>query len=71
MTSVIDAEEKRDIVPLDIPIAFGQTPIEKSEEKIIMRISGQLAQLLLELKSEKYRKYISYEFSENNNQVIY
>ena len=32
-----------------------------------MRISGQLAQLLLELKPEKYRKYISYE---NNNQVI-
>ena len=33
-----------------------------------MRISGQLAQLLLELKPGKHRKYISYE---NNNQIIY
>ena len=67
MTSIIDAEEERDIIMLDMPNAFVQTPIEKSGEKIIMRISGQLAQLFLELKPEKYRKYISYK---NNNQVI-
>ena len=31
MTSEIDAEEERDIVTLDIPNAFVQMPIEKSE----------------------------------------
>ena len=56
MTSVIDAEERQDKVMLDITNAFVQTTIENRDEKIIMRISGQLAQLLPELnKSEKIR----------------
>ena len=37
-TSVIDAKQNRDIVTLDIPNAFVQTPLPSSKERIIMTI---------------------------------
>ena len=39
-TAVIDAKQKRDIITLDIPNAFVQTPLPQEEYKVITRING-------------------------------
>ena len=38
ITGVIEAKQHRDIITLDIPNAFVQTPIPQGEEKVIMKI---------------------------------
>jgi hypothetical protein len=48
-TGVIDAKQKRDVMTLDIPNAFVQTDIALDRDKIIMKIRGQLVDILLEL----------------------
>jgi hypothetical protein len=41
-TGVIDAKQRRDVMTLNIPNAFVQTKIALDEDKIIMKIQGQL-----------------------------
>ena len=48
-TGVIDAKQRRDVMTLDIPNAFVQTQIPLNGDKIIMKIRGQLVDILLEL----------------------
>ena len=71
-TGVIDAKQKRDVMTLDIPNAFVQTPIPLNGDKIIMKIRGQLVNILLELcpgvyddyvREEGRNKYYTYECS--------
>jgi hypothetical protein len=52
ITGVIDAKQPRDIMTNDVPNAFVQTPIPQDGEKIIMKIRGQLVDLLLEIAPE-------------------
>ena len=68
ITSVIDTKQKRDVVTLDIPNAFVQTPLPEQKEKVNMRIMGQSTDLVLESLSEKYNKYINIG---NGVKVIY
>ena len=58
ITSVIEANQRRDVVILDIPNAFVQTTIPESNEETIMRISGHLAELIIELLPQHYEKYL-------------
>jgi hypothetical protein len=44
LTSVIDAEERREVATIDIPNAFVQTKLENEEDKAIMRLRGKLAE---------------------------
>ena len=46
ITGVINAKQQRDIMPNDVPDAFVQTPIPQDRENIIMKIRGQLVDLL-------------------------
>ena len=46
-TAIIDAKQNRDVITLDIPNAFVQTPVPKSKEKVIMRITGLLVDYLV------------------------
>ena len=48
-TGVIDAKEGRDIMTLDISNAFVQTKIALDRDKIIMKIRGQLIDILQEI----------------------
>ena len=58
-TVVIDAKQNREIITLDIPNAFVQTPVPKSEEKVIMRITGLLVDYLENLFPTKYKDYVT------------
>jgi hypothetical protein len=44
--------------PIDIPNAFVQTKLENEEDKAIMRLRGKLAELMVKVTPEVYRKYI-------------
>ena len=71
LTTVIDAKENRDIMTADIPNAFIQTEmpkIEKGDEKVIMKITGVLVDLLVDIAPEVYEPYV---VMEKNKKVIY
>ena len=67
-TAVIDAKQNRDVITLDIPNAFVQTPMPKSEQRVIMRINGLLVEYLDELFPETYSEYIIHQ---NNTKILY
>ena len=67
-TAVIDAKQKRDVSTLDVPNIFVQTPMPKSLQRVIMRISGLLVDYLEEICPETYSKYITHQ---NNTKVLY
>jgi hypothetical protein len=58
---VIDAKQRHDVMTLDIPNAFVQTPIPKSGEKIIMNICGRLVNILTEICPGVYDDYVVYK----------
>jgi hypothetical protein len=60
ITGVIDAKQLRDVMTLDIPNAFVQTKLALDGDKIIMKIRGQLVDILLELCPGVYDKYVIY-----------
>ena len=67
-TAVIDAKQNRDVITLDIPNAFVQTPMPKNQKRVIMRINRLLLDYLEEICPETYRKYITHQ---NNTKVLY
>ena len=70
ITSVIEAFEGRDIMTADVPNAFIQTEIPKTDqdERIVMKITGVLVDLLVAAAPEVYADYVVYE---NGEKVIY
>ena len=50
---------KRDVILIDIPNAFIQTRIKYDEEKVVLCLRGNLANLLIKTAPEIYRKHIS------------
>ena len=67
-TAVINAKQKRDVITLDIPNTFVQTPMPKSQQRVIMRINGLLVDYLEEQCPETYSKYITHQ---NKTKVLY
>ena len=47
LTSTIYAAEERDVAMIDIPNAFIQTRIENDEDKVVLRLRGKLADILI------------------------
>ena len=71
LTSVIDAHERRDVMSTDIPNAFIQTKmpeIPKGKERVMMKITGALVDLLVDLNPELYGSKIVFE---NGRKVVY
>lgn len=64
MTSVMDAKRYADIMTVDIPNAFVQTSVPQGDEKTIMKIRGQLVDILLELFPGVYDEYVVYNESD-------
>ena len=68
LTAVIDAKEGRDILTADIPNAFIQTempPPGEGEDRVVMKITGPLARLLVGLDPETYAKFITNEHGQD------
>ena len=57
MTGVVDAHERRNIAIIDVENAFLQS---ENDQRIIMAIRGQTAELLVRLNPDLYRPYIWY-----------
>ena len=55
LTAVIDAHEGRDLMTADVPNAYCQTTltIEEGKERIIMKITGVLVDVLVQLSPER------------------
>jgi Reverse transcriptase (RNA-dependent DNA polymerase) len=68
ITAAIEADENRDIMTVDIPNAFVQTEIENKDERVMMKIKGQLAEMLVKIEPEVYENYL---IEEDNEKVIY
>jgi hypothetical protein len=65
LTCVIDAIEGRDVATLDIPGAFMQSDMEG---KVIMKLEGVMAEIILKIDPKLYKKFIT---QENGKDVIY
>ena len=72
MTATIEAKEGRDVMTADIPNAFIQSDIDehnkKPGERIIMKITGVLVDILVQLDPDLYGPYVTYE---NGVKVLY
>jgi Reverse transcriptase (RNA-dependent DNA polymerase) len=69
LTSAIDAIEERDVASADLPNAFVQTRLENEEDKVVMRLRGKLAELMVKVAPEIYRKYVI--INKKGEQVLY
>ena len=64
LTGVIDAKECRDVMTADIPNAFIQTPLPETkpgEDRVIMKITGVLVDLLVDLDPDLYGPFVVFE----------
>ena len=67
----INAYEGRDIMFLDVPNVFIHTnvpPKRDSEERLIMKLTGVLVDMLVEMDSEMCMKHVMVQ---NGNKLIY
>ena len=69
LTSRIDAAEERDVVVIDIPNAFIQNRINNDEDKVVLRLRGKLANLLIKTAPEIYHKHIT--INRKDEKVLY
>ena len=65
-TTTIDAHEKREVAVVNIPNAYVQTPNEG--DRVIMKIKGQLALILVKTSPELYSQYLT---KEKDKPVLY
>jgi hypothetical protein len=65
LTSVIEAQERRKVMTINIPRAFMHVDIN---ELIHVRLEGPMAKLLTRVDPDKYQTYMS---KENRKQVLY
>ena len=69
ITSTIEHKQIKDVIAADIPNAFIHTDINKKDQnKIIMKIRGQLVNILSELQPSRYSKYTR---KENSSPILY
>jgi hypothetical protein len=58
LTSLVDAQENRDIAIVDIPNAFIQMVVENNEDKVVMRIRD-MVDVLVKVAPRVYGPYVS------------
>ena len=57
--AMIDAAEGQDVTIIDILNAFIQTQLDDDSDKVLIRLRGKLAKLMVEVAPEIYSKYVS------------
>ena len=65
LTSVVDAEEEREVVVTDVPGAYLNADMD---EEVYMCLTGTMAEMLCTIKPELYRKYV---VDHNGKKVLY
>jgi hypothetical protein len=65
LTSIIDAEENRDVETVNMPGAFMQ---DDMDEIVYMKIEGTMVDLLVELQPSKYKKIVA---DNNVKKILY
>lgn len=71
ITAVIDAHEGRDVMTADVPNAFIQAKmpeVKDGEERVIMKITGVLVDMLVQLDPTLYKAHVVLE---KNRKVVY
>eukprot|EP00980_Cylindrotheca_fusiformis_P010264 scaffold2279_cov88-Cylindrotheca_fusiformis.AAC.1 len=71
LTATIDAHEGRDVMTADVPNAFIQTQMpeqKEGEDRVIMKITGVLVDLLVDLDPHTYKNFVVFE---NGKKVVY
>jgi len=71
LTATVDAHEGRDVMTADVPNAFIQAhlpQLEEGEEQVIVKITGVLVNLLVEMAPEVYGPFV---ILENGKKVLY
>ena len=71
LTAVVDAKESRDTMTADVPNAFIQANMpspKQGEDRVIMKITGILVDLLIEIAPDVYSGHAVYE---NGKKVLY
>ncbi len=59
LTSLVDAQENRDVAIVGIPNAFIQTVMENNEDKVVMRIRGHMVNVLVKVVPRVYGPCVS------------
>ena len=59
LMATIDAAEGWDVTTINIPNAFIQTRLDDDSNKVLMRLHGKLAKLMVKVAPEIYSKYVS------------
>ena len=70
-TATVNAKEERDVMTADLPNAFIQTPmpeVKDDEDRVMMKITGVLVDMLVQIDPEKYGPFVVYE---KNRKVLY
>ena len=71
LTAIVDAKEGRDVMTADIPNAFIQTQLPNTkagDERVIMKITGVLVDLLVDIAPEVYGPYV---VTDKHRRVLY
>ena len=71
LTAVIDAKEGCDVMCVNVPNAFIQASMpepEDGKERVIMKITGVLVDMLVQLNPQLYGPHVVYE---NGRKVLY
>ncbi len=59
LTSLVDAQENRDVAIVDILNTFIQTVVENDEDKVVMRVRGHMVDVLVKVAPSMYGPYVS------------
>jgi hypothetical protein len=69
LSCIIDAEDHRDLVVVDIPNACVQTRVENEKYMAFIKIGGILVDILVEIAPEAYKTYVSQD-KKGNKQLL-
>ena len=69
LTSLVDALERRRTAIIDIPNAFIQTVVEDKNQRVIVRIRGMLADMLIKIAPEVYSDFVTVD-KRGNKQLL-
>jgi hypothetical protein len=70
LSCIIDAEEHRDVIVVDIPNAFAQTHVENDKYMAFIKIRGILVDILVEIAPEAYKSYVSHDKNRNKQLLV-
>ena len=59
LTSIIDAQEGREVAVIDIPNAFIQTRVQDAKDRVIIRITGVIVDWLVKAAPKVYASYVA------------